>query len=74
MGKPVYAACALAVFMDLGDVVSRGQGFGDGKSPRSHVVHLEQQVADLQRRLDRLEGGRTPTPSAPESYDDGGGI
>lgn len=52
----------------------RGWGFGDGKSPRSHVVHLEQQVADLQRRLDRLEGGRTPTPSAPESYDDGGGI
>ncbi|MCE6981810.1 DUF3302 domain-containing protein [Pseudomonas frederiksbergensis] len=34
----------------------RGWGFGDGKSPQSHVLRLEQQVVELQQRIDRLEG------------------
>ena len=33
----------------------RGWGFSDGHSPKSHVVHLEQQVAELQGRIERLE-------------------
>jgi len=33
----------------------RGWGFSDGHSPKSHVVHLEQQVAELQSRIERLE-------------------
>ncbi|MDT4885327.1 Inner membrane protein YiaW [compost metagenome] len=44
----------------------RGWGFRDGQSPQSHVQHLEQQVAELQARLDRLEGqgSAAPTPIA----------
>lgn len=55
----------------------RGWGFGDGKSPASHVVHLERQVAELQHRVEKLEAlealqGSVPTNT--ESYRDGGGI
>ncbi|MNQ93409.1 hypothetical protein D3C85_1088750 [compost metagenome] len=43
----------------------RGWGFGDGQSPKSHIVHLEQQVAELQQRIARIEGatGLPPTPT-----------
>ncbi|KQN50269.1 hypothetical protein ASE98_23855 [Pseudomonas sp. Leaf48] len=33
----------------------RGWGFSDGKSGHAHVVHLEQQVAELQSRVAHLE-------------------
>jgi hypothetical protein len=49
----------------------RGWGFSDGHSPKSHVVHLEQQVAELQGRIERLEAagtapGRLPTDNLGE--------
>ncbi|VVP23543.1 DUF3302 domain-containing protein [Pseudomonas fluorescens] len=40
----------------------RGWGFSDGKSPQSHVVHLEHQVAELQQRIERLEDAATSPP------------
>jgi hypothetical protein len=56
----------------------RGWGFGDGKSPHSHVVHLETQVLELQRRIEALEADKAPRPPTPasskESFDSGGGI
>ncbi|EIK97134.1 hypothetical protein PMM47T1_08331 [Pseudomonas sp. M47T1] len=33
----------------------RGWGFKDGQTPHVHVVHLEEQVRELQDRLARLE-------------------
>jgi hypothetical protein len=52
----------------------RGWGFGDGKSPQSHVVHLEQQVAELQQRVEQLESatGRSRVIPTPDNL--GGGI
>jgi len=50
----------------------RGWGFSDGHSAKSHVVHLEQQVAELQGRIERLEAatgtapGRLPTDNLGE--------
>ncbi|MVW86870.1 DUF3302 domain-containing protein [Pseudomonas sp. PB101] len=41
----------------------RGWGFSDGHSPKSHVVHLEQQVAALQGRIERLEASAGQLPS-----------
>lgn len=41
----------------------RGWGFGDGKSPKVHVEHLEEQVADLQQRIARLEGAAGLPPA-----------
>jgi hypothetical protein len=52
----------------------RGWGFGDGKSPASHVVHLENQVAELQHRVEKLEALQGSVPANTESYRDGGGI
>jgi hypothetical protein len=51
----------------------RGWGFGDGKSPQSHVVHLEQQVAELKERIGRLEAqaGTPPSVSSPDNRDQG---
>ncbi|WP_433887178.1 DUF3302 domain-containing protein [Pseudomonas vranovensis] len=49
----------------------RGWGFRDGKSPQNHVVRLEQQVAELQQRIARLEGV-APAEPAP-GHDDGNG-
>ena len=40
----------------------RGWGFGDGKSVQNHVVHLEQQVVELQGRIERLEALNAPAP------------
>ncbi|MEJ5058979.1 MULTISPECIES: DUF3302 domain-containing protein [unclassified Pseudomonas] len=53
----------------------RGWGFRDGESPKSHVVHLEQQVADLQKRIEDLETA-TGTPQSFRTPPDsrGGGI
>lgn len=39
----------------------RGWGLRDGGSPKSHVVHLESQVADLQKRLAVLESQTAAT-------------
>jgi hypothetical protein len=50
----------------------RGWGFGDGKSPASHVVHLEQQVADLQKRIADLEAA-TGTPQSARTPPDNHG-
>lgn len=50
----------------------RGWGFSDGKSPQSHVLHLEQQIDELQQRVAQLEAeqGReladAPAALAPE--------
>ena len=50
----------------------RGWGFSDGHSAKSHVVHLEQQVAELQGRIERLESAmgtaqnRVPTDNLGE--------
>ncbi|MNG26372.1 Inner membrane protein YiaW [compost metagenome] len=53
----------------------RGWGFSDGKSPQSHVVHLEQQIADLQQRIEQLEATTGSVQIARTSSDDrGGGI
>jgi len=35
----------------------RGWGFGDGHSPKDHVLKLEEQVNDLSARLSVLEKG-----------------
>jgi hypothetical protein len=45
----------------------RGWGFGDGQSPQVHVAHLEQQVADLQNRIERLEGATGTARDKPAS-------
>jgi hypothetical protein len=47
----------------------RGWGFGDGKPVQNHVIRLEQQVIELQARIERLEA---QSPVAPHS--DSGGI
>ena len=39
----------------------RGWGFGDGKSPQSHVLNLERKVAELQQRVDQLEALSRPS-------------
>ncbi|MBV6823424.1 DUF3302 domain-containing protein [Pseudomonas sp. PD9R] len=52
----------------------RGWGFGDGHSPKSHVVHLEQQVADLQSRIERLEAAAGTSQSSSTLDERGGGI
>ena len=45
----------------------RGWGFCDGKSAQVHVAHLEQQVADLQSRIERLEGATGTARDKPAS-------
>ncbi|VVO92206.1 DUF3302 domain-containing protein [Pseudomonas fluorescens] len=45
----------------------RGWGFSDGKSAQVHVAHLEQQVADLQSRIERLETATGTAPDKPAS-------
>jgi hypothetical protein len=45
----------------------RGWGFSDGKSAQVHVAHLEQQVADLQSRIERLEGATGTARDKPAS-------
>lgn len=52
----------------------RGWGFGDGKSPQFHVTHLEQQVADLQSRIERLETATGTARGNPASDNRGEGI
>lgn len=42
----------------------RGWGFGDGKPIQNHVNQLEQQVVELQARIERLEA---QSPVAPQS-------
>ena len=51
----------------------RGWGFGDGQSPQVHVAHLEQQVADLQSRMARLETAASTAQgnSAPNNRGEG---
>jgi len=49
-------------------------GFGDGKSPQFHVAHLEQQVADLQSRIERLETATGTALGTPASDNRGEGI
>jgi hypothetical protein len=39
----------------------RGWGFSDGHSAKDHVVHLEQQVAELQSRVAQLEAATGTT-------------
>ncbi|MFU2326416.1 DUF3302 domain-containing protein [Pseudomonas sp. NFX98] len=50
----------------------RGWGFGDGKSATSHIVHLEEQVRELQLRIARIEGANG-IPDAPVSIEPGKG-
>jgi hypothetical protein len=52
----------------------RGWGFSDGKSPRVHVAHLEQQVVDLQSRIERLETATGTARGMPASDNRGEGI
>ncbi|MDR6917457.1 hypothetical protein J2X66_004336 [Pseudomonas sp. 3296] len=52
----------------------RGWGFGDGQSPQVHVAHLEQQVADLQSRIERLETATGTALGMPASDNRGEGI
>ncbi|MNN71532.1 hypothetical protein D3C81_1874790 [compost metagenome] len=52
----------------------RGWGFGDGGTPKSHVIHLEQQVAELQGRVQRLEAVTGTTHSALPTDNKGEGI
>ncbi|KQN42157.1 MULTISPECIES: DUF3302 domain-containing protein [unclassified Pseudomonas] len=48
----------------------RGWGFSDGQSPKNHVVHLEQQITDLQQRIERLEETAT-SPKASANSEEG---
>ena len=52
----------------------RGWGFGDGQSPQVHVAHLEQQVADLQSRIERLETATGTARDKPASDNRSEGI
>ncbi|MNP86325.1 hypothetical protein D3C76_1864950 [compost metagenome] len=52
----------------------RGWGFSDGHSAKSHVVHLEQQVAELQGRIERLEAATGTTQNRVPTDNLGEGI
>jgi hypothetical protein len=52
----------------------RGWGFNDGHSAKYHVVHLEQQVAELQSRVARLEAATGTTRAVLPTDTSGEGI
>lgn len=52
----------------------RGWGFSDGKSPKNHVLDIEQKVAALQKRIEHLEGVHNAPSANPPANDSGGSI
>ena len=48
----------------------RGWGFSDGQSPKNHVIRLEQQITDLQQRIERLEELATSPKASANSGED----